>query len=274
MKLTKPLKYHGGKHYLAARIVALFPKKYLSYIEPYAGGLSVLLEANPDGVNEIVNDINRQLIDFWRVLQHERLFPLFVRRCQATPFSQEEWERIDYLKDMPIKTVHGDERAWEFFVHCRQSLAGRMNSFAPISTGRTRRGMNEQVSAWLNAVEGLPEVHARLKRVLILNDDALQVIVKYDHRKSFFYLDPPYLQETRVSKDAYGQYEMDYEQHNDLLDVLCKLKGKFILSGYRSKLYDLYARKNGWRRVDVKMPNNAAGGKQKRVMTESLWMNY
>jgi DNA adenine methylase len=65
------------------------------------------------------------------------------------------------------------QRAVRFFVLCRQSLAGRMDTFAPLSKNRTRRRMNEQASAWLTAVEGLPAVHARLKRVAILNRPAL-----------------------------------------------------------------------------------------------------
>jgi hypothetical protein len=46
--------------------------------------------------------------------------------------------------------------AVNFFVRCRQSMAGRMRDFATLSRTRVRRGMNEQAAAWLSAVEGLP----------------------------------------------------------------------------------------------------------------------
>jgi DNA adenine methylase len=83
-RLTSPLKWHGGKHYLAARIVALMPP-HLHYVEPYAGGLAVLLARDPEderlflsphrGVSELVNDLDGRLTNFWRVL------PIyFVRR--------------------------------------------------------------------------------------------------------------------------------------------------------------------------------------------------
>ena len=68
------------------------------------------------------------------------------------------------------------ERAVNFFIRCRQSRAGCFKDFATLSRTRTRRGMNEQASAWLTVIDGLPEVHARLKRVVILNHDALDVI--------------------------------------------------------------------------------------------------
>ena len=62
-----------------------------------------------------------------------------------------------------------------------------------MSRNRTRRQMNEQASAWLTCVEGLPAVHARLKRVVVLNQPALEVIKREDGEKTLFYLDPPYL---------------------------------------------------------------------------------
>jgi site-specific DNA-adenine methylase len=37
MKLSPPLKYHGGKQYLANKILSLFPP-HVHYVEPSAGG--------------------------------------------------------------------------------------------------------------------------------------------------------------------------------------------------------------------------------------------
>lgn len=138
---------------------------------------------------------------------------------------------------------------------------------------RTRRGMNEQVSSWLTAVEGLPEVHARLKRVVILNDDALKVIRQQDGENTLFYCDPPYLHETRASTGEY-QHEMTEEQHRALLLTLALVKGKFILSGYPSKLYDEFATRHGWRCQTVEIDNKASSAKSKEKKTECLWMNY
>ena len=77
-RVPPPLKWHGGKYYLAARIVALMPQ-HKHYVEPYAGGLSVLLAKDPDGVSEVVNDLHGQLTNFWRVLQSEDTFDHFQR---------------------------------------------------------------------------------------------------------------------------------------------------------------------------------------------------
>src|SRR5579871_6951614 len=106
-----------------------------------------------------------------------------------------------------------------------------MDTFASLSRTRTRRRMNEQASAWLNAIEGLSAVHARLKRVAILDRDASDVIRQQDGPDTLFYLDPPYLGETRTSDDVYA-HEMDAGRHAQLLETICKCTSRVMLSGY------------------------------------------
>ncbi len=264
-RVSLPLKWHGGKFYLASRIVALMPP-HVHYVEPYAGGLSVMLATDPEGRSEVANDIDGHLTNFWRVLQGEETFARFHRILQAVPFSETEWrDAATFDGDDPV------ERAVRFFIHVRQSLAGRMNGFAPLSRTRTRRGMNEQASAWLNAVDGLPFIHARLRRVSILNRDALEVIRQQDGPDTLFYLDPPYLGETRTSDDVYS-HEMDANRHAEMLDTIRKVAGRVMLSGYPSDLYE--SRLGDWSRYTFELPNQAAGGKQKRRMTEVVWCNF
>jgi DNA adenine methylase len=79
-----------------------------------------------------------------------------------------------------------------------------MDGFATLSRTRTRRGMNEQASAWITAVDGLAAVHARLRRVAVLNRDALHVIRQHDGPDTLFYCDPPYLPRTRTAPECTG----------------------------------------------------------------------
>lgn len=273
--MKSPTKYHGGKTYLASKIVPLMPP-HLHYVEPYAGGLSVLLAKDPEGVSEVVNDLDGRLINFWHCLACPRSFEAFQRKMEGIPFCEKMWrqalERLNTPCEASAMICLGCAEA--FFVCCRQSLAGRMDAFAPLSKTRVRRGMNEQASAWLNAVEGLPAVHARLNRVVILGPKpALEVIQQQDGPDTLCYLDPPYLHETRATTEEYA-YEMTKADHFKLLDHLGSVRGKFLLSGYRSAMYDHAARTFGWNRHDFELPNNAAGGATKRRMTESLWCNF
>jgi DNA adenine methylase len=228
----------------------------------------VLLAKDPEGVSEVVNDLSGELTTFWQVLADPILFQVLKRYLEAVPVSQEIFEQ-----SMHERAVSAPVNAAWFFIKCRQSMAGRMQSFSPITRTRTRRGMNENASAWISAIDGLAEVHARLRRVVILNDDALHVIKSQDGPATLFYLDPPYLHETRAGVGQYA-YEMVDDQHEQLLRLLKTLTGKFMLSGYRSELYDRYAKEAGWNRIEFQVANHAASGKSKRKMIECLWVNY
>lgn len=271
-----PLKWHGGKYYLASRIVALMPR-HLHYVEPFFGGGAVLLARDPDdetlwlpphrGVSEVANDINGRLVNFWRVLRDERQFAEFMRKVEATPFARDEWAAAhahEYGSD-PIAD------ALAFFVDCRQSRSGLMKSFTAITRNRIRRGMNGSTSEWLGTIEGLPEVHQRLSKVVVENMKSLALIRREDTPTTLFYCDPPYLHETRTATEAYA-HEMTEADHRELLDVLKECKGKVMLSGYGSTLYDTAL--TGWNRHEFELPNNAASGDTKRRMIEVVWCNF
>ncbi|MBA2116088.1 hypothetical protein HOV93_32770 [Planctomycetes bacterium FF15] len=267
---SAPIKWHGGKFYLAARIVGQFPD-HVHYIEPYFGGGAVFFR-KPDnlieGHSEVINDVYEELVTFWRVLQSKKQFSEMQRRLSLTPFAKPVWERA-----LEVNSKDPVERACAFFVRYRQSRQGLGRDFATMSRSRTRRGMNEQVSSWLSAIEGLEEAHERLSRVAIYCDDAVDVIEREDTEHTFFYCDPPYLLDTRVAKQAYT-FEMSNEQHEKLLTALGNAKGKFLLSGYRNKLYDDAAGHYGWNRLDIEIDNKASSQKKKPTKTECLWSNY
>jgi DNA adenine methylase len=67
---------------------------------------------------------------------------------------------------------------------------------------------------------------------------------------------------------------MSDADHASLLEVLAILKGRFLLSGYPSDLYDEYAEHYGWRRVDFSIDNKSSSKKEKDTKTECVWMNY
>ena len=221
-----------------------------------------------EGVSELVNDINEKLVNFWRVLQGESTFQQFRRIVEDIPIARAEWEKAHTY--VPTSDPVADAVA--FFVDCRQSLAGRMKGFTAPTRTRTRRRMNGNVSEWLTAVDGLPDIHSRLRRVFIENLPAVTLIRREDGPDTLFYCDPPYLHDTRTSPNAYGNHEMNEADHRQLLLALRSCKGKVMLSGYPSELYE--ADLGGWTRHDFDLPNNAAGGDAKRRMTECLWCNF
>jgi len=267
MKSSAPLKWHGGKSYLAEWIIGHMPE-HTHYVEPFFGGGAVLFRKDPVGVSEVINDGNAELTNFWFVLQDDDYFEDFLRTVQATPFSEREFDDA-----MSWDSADPVERAVAFFIRYRQSRQGLGRDFATLSRRRTRRGMNEQASSWWSAVDGLADAHDRLKRVVILNRDACDVIRQQDGESTLFYLDPPYVHATRTATNAYA-FEMDHPAHERLLETLTGVSGHFILSGYPSDLYSRFADRHGWRCVTRSIDNKSSCAKSKAMKTECLWMNF
>jgi DNA adenine methylase len=283
--LVPPLKWHGGKHYVAPKVIDLMPR-HLHYVEPYFGGGQVLFRRDPadprlrwdgltsdgrkaDGVSEVVNDIDGDLMNFYSVLKDPERFEQLRHLLDLTQPSEAEWEAArDLLASPGDDTI---QRAAALFSCCRLSLAGRMKGFSPTERTRLRGGRNGGANAWQGAIAGLEAVHRRLKDVWVLRKDAVEVIASEDTSATLFYCDPPYLHETRTARKVY-HHEMTEADHRKLLDALRSCKGKVILSGYANPLYDDALR--GWARYVVERPNNAAGGKVKRRMAEVIWCNY
>jgi DNA adenine methylase len=184
-----------------------------------------------------------------------------------TPYSEVEFA------DVEAPTTDEIEQARRDFVRWRLSLGGRGDSFS-FTLHRVRRGMADVVSGYLSTIdEQLPLIVQRLRTVEIVNRPALEVIRTWDTEESLFYCDPPYVHETRHKscRDVYG-FEMTEQEHRELATVLKKCKGKVVLSGYPSALYEALYR--GWRTATFDIANHAAGGRSKARKQETLWMNW
>lgn len=258
------LKYPGGQSKSASWITSKMPK-HVHYVEPFAGSLAVLLSLSPDGRSEVVNDLDGELTHFWRTLQDPEHSPEFIRRASLSPISQVEWRATQF--DYPLDPV---SRALSFFVRCRQSYMGGGKSFAPLSRSRTRRGMNEQAAAWLSAVDRLPDVAARLLRVVVFNMDARELMEQEDSEFTLFYCDPPYHPGTRTAR-LYA-CEMDDAAHRRFLSTAKACKGRVMISGYRCDLYD--AELADWTLHTRERPNSMERADVKGMRTECLWCNF
>jgi DNA adenine methylase len=106
----------------------------------------------------------------------------------------------------------------------------------------------------------------RLRGVVIENKCALELMPQHDSDQTLFYVDPPYVHETRCTRQAYG-FEMDDDDHRDMAEILRALRGKVVLSGYACPLYsELFG--------DWHCEQKAALGDGACDRTEVLWMNF
>ncbi len=277
MAIGGPIKYHGGKTYLAPKIHAMADRvKYVHRAIAFAGGLGEFWNWRCEGVSEIVNDVDGRLINFYRTLQNKETFEEFKRIVSAIPMSRDEWDRANEM-DIANKTSAGVLGAVWFFVLARQSYAGRQDGFAIPSKTRVRRGMQESVSAWMSCVEGLPEVHGRLSRAMIENVDFEKFALVNDGKDTLHYFDPPYLDSTRKAKTVYRHEtgeddKSSVEFHKRVLKVVNSLTGKVILSHYECPLYRDGL--SGWRVEKHDVALSSAGGRKKARKLECLYANF
>jgi DNA adenine methylase len=264
MSIRPPVKWHGGKRYLASRIISFFPEHRI-YLEPFGGGASVLLNKPAVDV-ETYNDLDLRITRLFRVLRDEG--EAFVAKACLIPYSQIEFRDAKHYSSDATDL----EMAVCDFIRWRQSFGGKGQNWS-YTTGRARGGMAGDVNAWWTAIDKLPEIIDRLRRVQIICQPAVEAIGRFDHDDALIYCDPPYVHQTRSKggTEVYG-VEMSDDDHRALAKELKACKAKVLLSGYPSSLYDeLY---KGWRCVKFDMPNHAAGGRHKARETECLWMNY
>ena len=276
--IAPPIQWFGGKSKWVGWLLPLVPE-HAVYVEPF-GGAAALLFAKPPAPLEVYNDIDSGLVNLYRVLRDPEKFERFLRLAALTPYSREE---CDYLSRTWDESQDDVERAWGFFVVARMSFAGSFGHGWSNSVTHSRRGMAGAVSRYLSAIERLPEVHERLKRVQIEHGDFRHVIEAYDSEETFFYVDPPYIHATRGG--VRYRYEMTDDDHRDLVELLLGIKGKAMLSGYQHPVYEPLEAA-GWQRVDRDVAcwsvgrtritgllgPGATSEEHRRV--ESVWMNY
>jgi DNA adenine methylase len=214
---------------------------------------------------EVYNDLDGRITRLFRVMRDDG--EELVRRLKLTGYSEAEFLACLSAGDSEDEI----ESARRDFVRWRQSIGGRGDAFS-YTKHRVRRGMADVVSGYLSAIDDeLPRIIERLRSVQIMQRPAIEVITDWDSPETLIYADPPYVPSTRKSPDVYDQ-EMSEQDHCELLEVLLQCKGKVILSGYPSSLYDQYL--GGWRVLEFDMANHAAGGQEKARTREKLWLNW
>jgi len=256
--LRPPFAYFGGKTTLAPQIAALLPK-HEHYVEPFAGSLAVLLAKRPSTA-ETVNDLDGDLVTFWRVLRDR---PEDLERvCSLTPYSRSEFASVDL--DAPLDDLERARQAWVRITQGRNlTLAGGVAS----DWKRRIVGANRQGRELLRLAARIGPVAQRLHGVTLENRDALDVIRDYGTEPTVcIYADPPYVGSTRGGE--YGKEMTSDAQHEAFGQVCSDARASVVISGYQSPLYaELFA---GWHRIEIKAPTTLSGATDR---VEVLWSN-
>lgn len=251
-----PVAYYGAKTALARTIVPMF-REHRRYVEPFAGSLAVLL-AKPQASLEVVNDLDHNLMVFWKVLR-DRPTEL-ARVCMLTPHSRVERNLAKHIPS-DATDLERARLVWSALVQ------GRTGTLANTGWRHTKSAVDGRMLR--GYVQRIERVAERIRDVSLECRPAVEIIEKYgSDENSLIYADPPYLGSTR--RHNYKVEMTGEKAHRELAEVLRGCRATVVLSGYHSPLYDsLYA---DWFRVEL-AATTGQGSVQGIERTEVLWSN-
>jgi DNA adenine methylase len=229
--LNSPLKWVGGKSRLRKQIIELIPE-HTCYLEPFCGAAWILFGKPPSKV-EIINDIDGELINFFRVLKSQP--EQFLASFEWNLVSRAEFEALAQIN---LSTLSDIERAHRFYYLIMAAWGGELN-YPRFQTSITDGGHgNRLIGALKTLRERVEPIHKRLSTVIIENLDWRECIKRYDREGAFMYIDPPY-----PGNGVNYLYNMrTWEEHEELAKRLRQANCKWILSSYdNEKIRELYS---------------------------------
>jgi DNA adenine methylase len=219
--LNSPFKWVGGKSRLRKYIIDMLPN-HTCYVEPFAGAAWVLF-GKPRSDVEILNDIDQDLVMFFRVVKDkpEELLASF----EWDLVSRAEFERLASLDSSQLSDL---ERAHRFYYLIMAGWGGELN-YPRFQTSITDGGHgNRLIGALKTLRQRLQPIHERLRTVIIENLDWRECIDRYDRVGTVMYVDPPY----PGNKCNYAHNMRDWEAHERLAQRLSRARCNWILSSY------------------------------------------
>jgi DNA adenine methylase len=177
-------------------------------------GAAALFFAKVPAEAEILNDVNGDIVNLYRVVQHH--LDEFVRQFRWALTSREIFK---WLQVTPIETLTDIQRASRFFYLQHHAFGGLVDrqTFGTSTVGHV--GFN-----LLRIEEQLSSAHIRLANVIIERLDWQECVNRYDREHTLFYLDPPYW-----GTHGYG-VEFGLEQYALIAAAARSIKGRMVVS--------------------------------------------
>jgi DNA adenine methylase len=212
---TRPvLRWHGGKWRLAPWIISHFPAHRV-YTEAFGGAGSVLIR-KPRAYSEVYNDLDGEVVNLFRVLQHESLANTLRERVKMTPFARAEFEQA-YSVEVCTPIVRSFMGFGSNASNAARSTGFRANS---------NRSGTTPAHDWAHYPDCLDAIVNRLRGVVIENRPALEVIQQHDGPDTLHYVDPPYVHDTRKpGNEKNYKHELTDSDHRELAAALNGLGG-------------------------------------------------
>lgn len=257
--MKTPISYYGGKQTMLKHLLPLVPEHRI-YTEAFGGGLALYFAKEPAEL-EIVNDLNGNLINFFRVLKTR--FQELKSKIDATLHSREEFDFAQIVYHHPT-FFDVATRAWALWVCSKMGFASKLE--ATWGYDKSKNTMSKKLA---NAAAAFTqELSDRLRRTQIECTDALRIIQSRDSEACFHFVDPPYVGTNLGHYSGYN--EMDFI---NLLEVLATLKGKFMLTMFPNEILSEFIARHGWHVKEVERCISASKTRR-RKQTELIVCNY
>ena len=219
--VNSPIKWVGGKSRLRKQIIGLLPP-HSCYVELFAGGAWVLFGKPPSDV-EVLNDIDGELVNFFRVVKYK--MEEFITSFEWELVAREEFERLANLDVAQLSDV---ERAHRFYYIIMAGWGGELK-YPRFQTSISDGGHgNRLIGALKHLRQRIEPVHKRLSTVIIENLDWETCFARYDRPKTVMYIDPPY----PGNKVNYFHNMQHWSDHEKLAERLNNSVCKWILSSF------------------------------------------
>jgi DNA adenine methylase len=165
--MKTPISYYGGKQNMLRHILPNLPVMNL-YCEPFVGGGAVFWSKDPSKV-EVINDTNRELINFYEVVQNQ--FVDIEKMVRITLHSRSLFNDAQVVYNNP-HMFDRVKRAWAVWVLSTQGFAAKLDG----SWGYDLKDSTVPTKINNNRESFTEELAIRLQMVQIECTDALRVI--------------------------------------------------------------------------------------------------
>ncbi|MFD2566063.1 DNA adenine methylase [Pseudotenacibaculum haliotis] len=260
--MKTPISYYGGKQNLVSTILPLIPTHEL-YTETFVGGGAIFWAKKPSNV-EVINDVNREMINFYECVQNEFVELEKMIRISLHSRSLHRDASVVYNNPHMFTRI---QRAWAVWVLASQSFSSMLDG----SFGYDRKKGTTSKKVTNKRNDFTISYAERIQNVQIECTDALRIIRSRDYKDAFHYVDPPYFNSDCGHYDGYT-----VEDFEMLLKTLSEVEGKFLLSSYPSDILTSYTKQNGWNTKNmeqtVTVANNNSKPNKKKI--EVFTANY
>lgn len=214
MKHYPVLAWPGGKRRLAKVLLPLINSRpHTCYAEHFAGGGSMFFMRQPAEV-EVLNDINGEVINLYRVIKHH--LEEFLRQFKTALVSRQLFQ---WAKETPPDTLTDIQRAARYLYIQKLSFGGKVTGQTFGTSPSSPPRFN-----YLRLEDDLSQAHLRLARVWIEHLDWDVCLKKWDREYTMHFLDPPYWE-----TEGYG-VPFKIEEYYKIAEAMKTMKGSSVLT--------------------------------------------